>query len=1242
MGDNVYYDLGDDGVLTITGTGEMYDFNFYDSPLYQANNIKEVVIEYGITNIGSDAFRDCHYLKKVSIPTSVTEIGKLAFYRCTSLNYITIPNTIVQIGSGTFWDCESLEQIVLPESLVSLSDSMFDNCISLQSVILPSNIKEINEFAFARCSSLKNIDLPLEVSVISDYAFLESGIEEIIIPNGVTSIGNHAFSRCKSLDKIVIPASVTSIGGYAFHLIEYHATIYGYTGSTAETYAKENNIKFVALDGSSGENPSGDETGDDDQEGNLRMKLTPQQLTYNYSESDGGFTEESIDFSVNFSVFSSSLEETGEYASISEIDLVAPDGFSFDPDTEKSSTSLKLITPDVLEYWGKSEEYSFTLYAPSKEYIKEHPISKSYSDSLTISVIYRLKDGVADTIKKFDQEVYVKFKANGTTDPIEDGTRIISDNVDGDIVVNDGEYVVIKGNVSCNNLYVKGGTCKVGTYTDKNSKLTVKGNVEITGGKTNWLVPTDYTDRQGGTLTVYGELDVQGNMTVGTDCGILNQNVPESVIDVKRNFTITTNSTTHTCDLSDGVLKIGGSFKSSGKYSGNFQATENHLTLFYGNEFTIEMDKSKSYFNNLAFTEDAVSTNCKYGLDTLYTSNVKGKFFKYNDKSTSLNYLFKDYNSAVSTIVDTYKNYLDNTQFKKSMSGLKKYINDRDYFDKIVADIMMFCELENLAISTGESTSSIDLIGPWKNYFDSSDNLKNAMAVFDNGKTLLTFSNKNDPDVYICLVWLGASMGSTKNGSSSASCFFVRWIVDDNGKYYTSGNNLISLNYNDMDNITGKLVQVYKDSTKTNGNVGDFISGFKDYVLGSYKDLNKLYNGLTFQKDDLDFSKAKNICDLCNKIYKCINNKNLDAFIEIKDPSKSMKNVPEKITKFVESNMTASDIALLIACPVDVEIKNSAGNVVASVVNNKVVISSDEVSIDVINGDEKRCVFHTLDDFTISLSAYDNGTMDYYVYEKENGETTRTIAFEDLTLTGGKTFKGAINNYEKKESGYFALTDTNGTVYFADSDTDYSIYPNTNPNTQPNYTDNQSSSNNNISYVNIIPTYSFERIKLKGKISKNSVTLSWTDISDADKYTVYQLINGKYKAVKTTTENTITLKNLPTGKYKFKVRYTVGNRTSPLSKCNALNVSIKNIKPYPTVSVKNKTATLKWQSVDNAEKYAVYIIRNGKAIKLKETKKTSVKYKLKSGKEYRFAVRAYVDGKWTVIKTSDVIKVSAK
>ena len=55
-----------------------------------------------------------------------------------------------------------------------------------------------------------------------------------------------AFYGCTNLTKITIPESVTSIESFAFEDCN-NVTIYGYTGSYAETYAEENDIPFVSL-----------------------------------------------------------------------------------------------------------------------------------------------------------------------------------------------------------------------------------------------------------------------------------------------------------------------------------------------------------------------------------------------------------------------------------------------------------------------------------------------------------------------------------------------------------------------------------------------------------------------------------------------------------------------------------------------------------------------------------------------------------------------------------------------------------------------------------------------------------------------------------------------------------------------------------------------------------------------------------------------------------------------------------
>jgi hypothetical protein len=83
---------------------------------------------------------------------------------------------------------------------------------------------------------------------------------DVTIPNGVTSIGDSAFYHCESLESITIPNSVTSIGykSFGYYTKSFGDvgvvlripgfTIYGYKGTAAETYAKDNRFKFIPLD----------------------------------------------------------------------------------------------------------------------------------------------------------------------------------------------------------------------------------------------------------------------------------------------------------------------------------------------------------------------------------------------------------------------------------------------------------------------------------------------------------------------------------------------------------------------------------------------------------------------------------------------------------------------------------------------------------------------------------------------------------------------------------------------------------------------------------------------------------------------------------------------------------------------------------------------------------------------------------------------------------------------------------
>ena len=259
-GENLTWDLTD-GVLTISGTGEMMNYSSYSSIPWYSNrlSIKTVIFNDGVTSIGNYAFYRCSKLTSVTLSNSITIIGNEAFSGCFSLTSVTIPNSVTSIGSSAFsnvphivyngsatgspWYARSLNgyvdgylvyadaskttllacfaivegDIVIPNSVTSIGRGAFYECSKLTSVTLGNSISIIGDEAFYDCSSLTSIDIPNSITNIGDYAFYHcSGLTSVTIPNNVTNIGRSAFISCFSLTSVTIGNGVTSIRDKAF------------------------------------------------------------------------------------------------------------------------------------------------------------------------------------------------------------------------------------------------------------------------------------------------------------------------------------------------------------------------------------------------------------------------------------------------------------------------------------------------------------------------------------------------------------------------------------------------------------------------------------------------------------------------------------------------------------------------------------------------------------------------------------------------------------------------------------------------------------------------------------------------------------------------------------------------------------------------------------------------------------------------------------------------------------------
>ena len=84
-GDNLYWKY-EGHTLTVSGTGNMYDYNENDMPWLLFRDTTDVVIlERGITGIGNNAFNGFVKLNKIELPSTLTSIGANAFAGCRKL-----------------------------------------------------------------------------------------------------------------------------------------------------------------------------------------------------------------------------------------------------------------------------------------------------------------------------------------------------------------------------------------------------------------------------------------------------------------------------------------------------------------------------------------------------------------------------------------------------------------------------------------------------------------------------------------------------------------------------------------------------------------------------------------------------------------------------------------------------------------------------------------------------------------------------------------------------------------------------------------------------------------------------------------------------------------------------------------------------------------------------------------------------------------------------------------------------
>ena len=170
-GENATYTYDESAkILTISGFGAIADsaFTNYENADATretiAGNVKTVIINDGITEIGSYAF-DCCKCTSIKLPNSLEIIRRGAFY-CCRITSIEIPNTVTTIERAAFNMCQELVNVKLSAHIDTIKELTFSGCSKLESINIPNSVKKIEKNSFANCcSSNLVLNIPCNVEL---------------------------------------------------------------------------------------------------------------------------------------------------------------------------------------------------------------------------------------------------------------------------------------------------------------------------------------------------------------------------------------------------------------------------------------------------------------------------------------------------------------------------------------------------------------------------------------------------------------------------------------------------------------------------------------------------------------------------------------------------------------------------------------------------------------------------------------------------------------------------------------------------------------------------------------------------------------------------------------------------------------------------------------------------------------------------------------------------------------------
>lgn len=225
-GDNVKWTLDSEGVVVVSGEGQMYYYDFYEKeypPIYEDDRVEKVIIKEGVTTVAPAMFYKCKNLKTVILEGYVF-INEEAFSECENLRFVYTYKGFDEVEDSSFAISVRLDRIIAASGakvssfngLPIYKNAYYDGEYAYQLVDGKAKLVGVDPCEVSGVVTLPEKVDGYDVAIIGSEALSKSLITKLIVPDSITKLEDEAFSGFTTLEEATVGKGITALPYAAF------------------------------------------------------------------------------------------------------------------------------------------------------------------------------------------------------------------------------------------------------------------------------------------------------------------------------------------------------------------------------------------------------------------------------------------------------------------------------------------------------------------------------------------------------------------------------------------------------------------------------------------------------------------------------------------------------------------------------------------------------------------------------------------------------------------------------------------------------------------------------------------------------------------------------------------------------------------------------------------------------------------------------------------------------------------